>query len=177
MPRHHGVCEFFNVCLFLCSTVRVAGTARAGKNDDSTMTQTVIRSKTRPRPTYKTSSDQEESSHDADSNPSFDSVPQDELEDKLGPWVNYIVRATHKADNLVTANGITSRILRQSRIYWEKARTIAKHNSTWNSSGINKADRCIGSKEDQQRDGETTSMYTYNQPAFTEDNILTNDTT
>ena len=36
--------------------------------------------------------EQEESSQDAD----VDSVPQDDLEDELEPWVDYMVRATHK---------------------------------------------------------------------------------
>ena len=42
------------------------------------------------------------------SNPLYDSVPQDELEDELDPWVDYIARATHEADDLMVANGITS---------------------------------------------------------------------
>ena len=47
----------------------------------------------RPQDTNK----QEENNQDADSNPSFDSVPRDELEDELKLWVDYMLRATHKA--------------------------------------------------------------------------------
>ena len=52
----------------------------------------------------------EESSHDADSKPCFDEI----LEDKeLEPWVDYIKRATHKADDSPAATKISSWILRQ----------------------------------------------------------------
>ena len=69
-----------------------------------------------------------------------DSVPNDEPEDELEPRVDYMVPATHKADDPLAANGITSRILRESRMYWNQARTIAKHHegrwtkllSNWN---------------------------------------------
>ena len=40
-----------------------------------------------------------ESSHDADSNPCFDEITEDNPEDELEPWVDYITRATHKADD------------------------------------------------------------------------------
>ena len=50
-----------------------------------------------------------------------------EPEDELEPWVDRTVRATHKADDLLAANGITSLILRQSGIYWKQAILNAKH--------------------------------------------------
>ena len=59
-----------------------------------------------------------ESSNDAETNPSFDEGPNDDPEDELGPWVNYIVRATHKPHDLLTVDGITSWILRRRRMYW-----------------------------------------------------------
>ena len=47
-----------------------------------------------------------ESNRDADSNPLFrQRITQDELEDELEPWVDYVVRATHKADDLLAADG------------------------------------------------------------------------
>ena len=69
----------------------------------------------------------EESSHDADSNPCFDEIPEDNPEDELEPWVDHITRASRKADDLLAASGITSWILRQRQIYWRQARMIAKH--------------------------------------------------
>ena len=41
--------------------------------------------------------------------------------------VDYITRATRKADDLLSANGITSWILWQSQIHRRQKRTIAKH--------------------------------------------------
>ena len=53
------------------------------------------------------SREQEQSNQNADSNPnpSVDSVPQDELEDELEPWLGYIVCATHKAEDLLAQRG------------------------------------------------------------------------
>ena len=122
-----------------------------------------------------------------DSNPSSDSVPKVELEDEREPWVDHIARATHNADDLLAANGITSCIPRHSRIYWEPARMIAKHHEGRRTkthiqlepSDINQAEKDIGSKEDQPGDGKTTSIDTYDQPVYTDrdDNDLANDTT
>ena len=78
--------------------------------------------------------------HYADSTPCFDEIPEDNPEDELEPWVDYITRATHHADGLLAASGITLWILRQSQIYWRQARTTAKHHeerwtepvSNWN---------------------------------------------
>ena len=64
----------------------------------------------------------EESSHDADSNPRFDEISEDNAEDELEPWVDYITRATHKADELLAASGTTSCIPRQSQICWRQGR-------------------------------------------------------
>ena len=50
----------------------------------------------------------EESSHDADNNPCFDEIPEDNPEDELEPWVDYNMRGTHKADDLLAVNGIMS---------------------------------------------------------------------
>ena len=63
----------------------------------------------------------EESSHDADSNPCFDEIPEDSPEDEQEPWVDYMKKATHKANHLLAANRFTSWILRQSWIYWRQA--------------------------------------------------------
>ena len=52
--------------------------------------------------------DTTEPSHDADSKSFLDEVPDDEPEDGLEPWVDHIVRATHTADDMLAANGITS---------------------------------------------------------------------
>ena len=84
----------------------------------------------------------EESSHDAESNPCFDEISDDDLEEELEPWVDYTVRATHKADDLLAASRITSWILRQSKVYWKQARMLAEHHedrwtklvSNWNSA-------------------------------------------
>ena len=58
--------------------------------------------------------EQEESSHDADN------VPNYELEYELEPCVNHMVRATHKADDLLAANGRKSG---PSREFHQRART------------------------------------------------------
>ena len=63
---------------------------------------------------YQDLNEHEESSHDADSNPCFDGITEDNPEDKIEPWVDYITRATHKVKDLLVASGITSWILRQS---------------------------------------------------------------
>ena len=92
--------------------------------------------------------------HDADSN-SFHEVPNEEPEDELEPWVD-CMRAPHKAEDLLAANGITSWILRQSRIHWKLTPTgIQRHQPS------RKGTR---GKEDRPRDGETTSTHTYKQP-------------
>ena len=81
--------------------------------------------KARLRPTRKKDPhEQQESSQDADS-PFVDSVPQDDQEDELEPWVDYTVRATHEAHDLLTATAITSWILMQCRMYWKQGRMIA----------------------------------------------------
>ena len=67
----------------------------------------------------------EESSHNAESNHCFDSISNDNPEDEQ--WVDYITRATRRADDLLAASGITSWILSQSQIYWRHARMIATH--------------------------------------------------
>ena len=91
-------------------------------------------------PNFQDPNEHEECGHDADSNPSFDEVPHDEPEDELESWVDFKVRATHKADDLLAALGITSWILEKSRIHWKQARMIANQNegrwakqiSNWN---------------------------------------------
>ena len=76
----------------------------------------------------------EETSHDAGSNPCFDEIPEDKPEDELQPWVDYITRAVRKADDLLAASGNTPWILRQSRIFWRRARMIPKHHEDrWTS--------------------------------------------
>ena len=40
----------------------------------------------------------EESSRDANRNPCFDEISEDNPEEELEPWVNFITRATRKAD-------------------------------------------------------------------------------
>ena len=75
----------------------------------------------------------EESSHDADSNPCFDEISEDNPEDVLEPGVDDMKRAKYKANDLLAANEITSWILRQSQIYWRQAWMIAKHHEDrWN---------------------------------------------
>ena len=69
----------------------------------------------------------EESSHDGDSNPSLDEIPEDNPEDELEPWVDHIKRATRSADDLLATDRIMSWILRRSRICWRQARMIVKH--------------------------------------------------
>ena len=75
--------------------------------------------------TTKTSNEHQESSYDADNTPSFDNISGDNPEDELEPLVDGITRATHKADDLSAASGITSWILQPSPMYWRKSRMIA----------------------------------------------------
>ena len=69
-------------------------------------------------PNHQGFNEHEEISHD--SNPCVDEVPHNDPEDELEAWVYYMVCATHKADDLLAVKGITSWILRKSRIYWVK---------------------------------------------------------
>ena len=108
----------------------------------------------------------EESSHDADSNPCFDEMPEDELE----MWVDYKMRATHKVDDLSAANGITSWILRQPNLLeagkddcQAPRRPLDKSLSPTGTQQYQPSKKNTGNKEDQLRDGKTTSTSTYNQ--------------
>ena len=82
----------------------------------------------------------DESSYLADSNPYFDEISEDNPEDELELWVDYLTKATQKADDLLAASGITWWIFRQSLINWRQARIIATHHedrwtklvSNWN---------------------------------------------
>ena len=111
--------------------------------------------------------EQRGSSQDAGSNPSFDSLPQDILEDELLPWVDYMVRETHKAYEPLTANKITSWILQT-----EQDATGSEQESlpnTTTTAGQNSSQsgtqRCqpsrkrIGSKDGHPRYGSTTSAH------------------
>ena len=100
--------------------------------------------------------EQEENSHDADSNPSFDDTHDDERENELEPCMD---PATHKADDLLAATGITSWILRESGMSWNHARLIAKNYESRKAGG---------NKEDQPSDWKTTSTSTCNQTDPTE---------
>ena len=113
------------------------------------------------------SNEQGESSHDVDSDPSFDSVPQDEL----GPWVDYLVRETHKADDLLPANEVTSK----------QAITIARHRwteliSNWNPAISTKQKKGFGSREDQPRYGKKIPLHICNQPDATEATTISRTT-
>ena len=63
------------------------------------------------------------------------------------PWVDYTVRATHKVDDLLGASGITSWILRQSRIYWKQARLIAKHHDDRLTKPVSKWNPAVSTKQ------------------------------
>ena len=84
-------------------------------------------------------------------------VPQDELGDELEPWVDHTVRATHNADNLLAAKGISSWILRQSRTNWKQSRMIAKPRRTlarthlqMEPSDINRTERVSEARDTSQ---------------------------
>ena len=51
-------------------------------------------------PNHQGLNEHEERSHEADSNSSFDEVPNDDPRDELEPSVDYMVRTTRKADDL-----------------------------------------------------------------------------
>ena len=89
----------------------------------------------------------EESSYDADSNPCFDNISEDIPEDELEPRVDGITRATHTADELLTANGITSWILQQSPMYWRKSRMIAKHHQDRWTQHVSNWNQAISTKQ------------------------------
>ena len=67
-------------------------------------TPTVHWGTTRLSTTTKTSTSTKKSSHNADSNPCFDEIPEDNPEDELEPWVDCLTRASRKADDLIAAN-------------------------------------------------------------------------
>ena len=68
------------------------------------------------------------------------------------------MRATHKADDFLAANGITSWTFRQSRMYWKQARTFAKRHdgrltklkSKKEPSDINQAERISEARRTNQ---------------------------
>ena len=99
----------------------------------------------------------EESSHDADNNPSFDEDPNDEPEDEVEPWVDHKVRATHKAVDLLAANGITSWILRQSGMHWKQAKNAGQSLSLTGIQRYQAGVKGTRSWEDRPRDGKTGS--------------------
>ena len=75
--------------------------------------------------------DQQESIHDVDRNPSLNSASQDDetTEDELDTRVGNVVRAIHKADNLLTAKGIKPWM---SKACCKQAGMIAKnHDDCW----------------------------------------------
>ena len=84
------------------------------------------------------SSEQEEGSYDADCNPSLNSVPQHDetTEDELEPCVEYVVRTTHTADDLLTIFGITPWIARQSRPHWKPNTTTTAGQGSFQSGAI-----------------------------------------
>ena len=110
-----------------------------------------------------------EGSHDADSNTSFDEISNHNPEDELGPWVDFIARATRKVDDLIAASGNTSWII---RVYWKQTRMIAKHYDdrqtklifSWKPNNVKQSKKGARNKEDWPRDGKTTSTSTYKQP-------------
>ena len=113
----------------------------------------------------------EESSHDADSTPCFDEISEDNPEDELDLWVDYITRATCTANDLLAACGITSWIRKQSQIYWRQASMIANHSTRLLDQ------TCLPLEPSGPRDGNMTSTSTYDQTGPTENNDLMSDMT
>ena len=83
--------------------------AHAATKTTNPRTLTTKQKRTRLRSTSKTPHDQLENSHNVDSNTSPISSPQDDeaTEDQPAPWVDFMLSATHKVDELMTASGIT----------------------------------------------------------------------
>ena len=98
--------------------------------------------------------------HGADSKTCFDEIPEDNPEDELESWADYIKRATRKADDLLAANRITSWILRQSQLCWRQARMTAKHHEDRGTKIVSNWNPAISTKQDQPRDGRiSTTTY------------------
>ena len=72
--------------------------------------------------------DQEESSHDADSNPSSNCVPEYDqtAEDEVDTRVDHKARATHKAEDLLAASEVTPWILRHAQT-WQNVLEVSQN--------------------------------------------------
>ena len=64
-----------------------------------------------------TKNEHEDSSDDADSNPCFDEIPEDNPKDELEPRVGYTTRATRKADDLTFVSNWNSAVSTKQKVY------------------------------------------------------------
>ena len=110
----------------------------------------------------------EESRHDAGSNLSFDEISNDNPEDELQPWINYIAR--EKESNAQSGWFVSSKRIHvvdpqaepdSLEAGKDDCRTPRKLLDQaclqLEPSSINQAKKGIGNKEDRPRDGKTTS--------------------
>ena len=147
-------------------------------------TPTTSRRTTRLRPTPRNSTGKKKAVTTPTATPPSTAGHKDEPEDQLEPWSDFTVRATHKADDLWAAGGITSWILRQSRATRKQARLTGRHHEgrgtkldpNWNRGASSKQKRWIGNKEDRPRDGEDDlNMYLQPDRSNRYNNDLTSD--
>ena len=140
--------------------VNVGDTADVGPHDPDRLSTTT-----------KTSTSTKKAGTDADSNPCFDEISEENPEDELESSVDYVMRPTHIAGDLLAASGIVSWIVRQSRIHWKQAKMIDKHHqdrwtkfvSNWNQVISNQARSVLETRKTGQVTGKTTSTSTYDQ--------------
>ena len=124
----------------------------------------------------------EESSHDADSNPYFDEISNDNPEDELSPWVDYITHSERTYADDVKRNHVVDPQIETDLLEAGKddcqtpRRPLDQACLQLEPSNVKHAKRVAESKEDWPRGGKMTSTYNYNQTDPTETiNDLTSD--
>ena len=116
--------------------------------------------------------EQEESRHDADSNPSFDNVPNDDIDDELEPCAEQRTRQTTCWQQMESRRGSAD----TGKIDCQKPRrTLDRSISKWKKR-YQPSRKGTRSKEDRPRDGKTTSALTCNKPEFSGTTMISRTT-
>ena len=111
---------------------------------------------------------EQEDSPDADSNPSFEDVPNDKLEDDQEPWVEY--RMTTYWPQMASRRGSSDRAgyMGHKRGLPSATKNAGDNSSPTGSQRYQPSRKGIGSKEVWPRDGKTTSSHAYNLLEFSD---------
>ena len=108
----------------------------------------------------------EESSHDAESNPCFDEISEDNPEDELERTKRG--RFVSSKRNHVVDPPTEPGLLEAGKDDYQTPDRWTKLVSSWNPSNIKQEKKGTGNNEDRPRDGKTSSTSTYNRIEPTE---------